>query len=729
MLSAMSVLLYGGLLALLGTRLPMVLGYEASVVQGVLGGLWVVVSAAQRQPAPGPERYSAASWIAQGLRWGGLHAALGVVVSLGWSAARGFCEPLWDLGWMLANPCVGLPLAGGIGGAVGWLLRTRRPVAWLAALGLLLSVWGLSVAKFYFTPCVFVLDPIAGFIAGPLYDTAPDLPRALAFRLWGAVAVVGLLLVGRRAIVARAFGRILAVLGVAISLWGGVDGPFLASRIQEELSGEVSKGSCRVRYDRRIPRDDAERVARQCAVELPEIERSWDLEPSLQVDVLLFFDGEQKGRLMGASRTLIAKPWRKEVYIQRAGFPHPVLRHELAHVVAGRFGRGPFRVAGSVGALWPDPGLIEGVAVDAAPKDENLDANEWSRAMLDAGLLPPLGDLFSLGFFGRNAGASYTAAGSFVGFVRETVGRNAVREWYGGAPLEQSTGQSLAALEKAWHSKLQSIELPEAARREAEARFNRPGPLQRRCPHAVDRCTRRAGEAAREGDQVGSLDWLNQAALLDPENMGITLARSRALAALERYEAARDAVSGVAGSKDGRSARAALEALGDAHVKLKDAGAAREAYDAARAMSVDEDDRRNLDTKLWLVQRPVGPDVDVVLGWMTSTEEDREAALLELGSLSERAETNPELRSLTAYLVGRRLLSKGASSEASDWLGRASPLPLAALERERQRLRLVLACASGDSPASHRALEAYTETAPAEARVRYWTAMLPVCEL
>ncbi len=101
---------------------------------------------------------------------------------------------------------------------------------------------------------------------------------------------------------------------------------------------------------------------------------------------------------MGAADTLIAKPWRHEVYVQLSAYPHPVLGHELAHVVAGSFGRGPFRIAGSAGGLWPDPGLIEGVAVAASPDDDELTDAQWAHAMLDLGSLPPMASVFSLGF-------------------------------------------------------------------------------------------------------------------------------------------------------------------------------------------------------------------------------------------------------------------------------------------------------------------------------------------
>jgi len=119
---------------------------------------------------------------------------------------------------------------------------------------------------------------------------------------------------------------------------------------------------------------------------------------------------------MGAADTLIAKPWRREVYVQLAAYPHPVLGHELAHVVAGSFGRGPFRIAGSLGGLWPDPGLIEGWRFAASPDDDELSDTQWVHAMLELGSVPPIRQVFSLGFLGVAASKSYTLAGSFVRF-------------------------------------------------------------------------------------------------------------------------------------------------------------------------------------------------------------------------------------------------------------------------------------------------------------------------
>ena len=80
----------------------------------------------------------------------------------------------------------------------------------------------------------------------------------------------------------------------------------------------------------------------------------------------MFRSADEKRALMGAADTNIAKPWRREIYLQDEAFPHPVLPHELAHIVAGNTGRGPLRVSGKLQGLYPDFALVEGTAVAAA---------------------------------------------------------------------------------------------------------------------------------------------------------------------------------------------------------------------------------------------------------------------------------------------------------------------------------------------------------------------------
>src|SRR5690606_11745554 len=118
------------------------------------------------------------------------------------------------------------------------------------------------------------------------------------------------------------------------------------------------------------------------------------------------------------------------------GFPHPVLAHAVAHVVAGNLAPWPFHVSGAAAGLWPNPGLIEGLAVALAwDAREGLTPHEWARAMLDLGLMPRLGDLLGLGFLQGNAGRAYTASGSFLRYLGDTRGAEVLRRTYAGGDV------------------------------------------------------------------------------------------------------------------------------------------------------------------------------------------------------------------------------------------------------------------------------------------------------
>src|SRR5262249_11952994 len=125
--------------------------------------------------------------------------------------------------------------------------------------------------------------------------------------------------------------------------------------------------------------------------------------PPGKLHSFLFSDAQQKARLIGAKNVEMAKPWRREIYLEHRPFPHSSLRHEIAHAVASAFGDPIFGVASQRVAgvpLLASPGLIEGLAVAAqGPSDfERLTPHEQVRAMQVMKLKPPLRELLSLQF-------------------------------------------------------------------------------------------------------------------------------------------------------------------------------------------------------------------------------------------------------------------------------------------------------------------------------------------
>src|SRR5262249_41453512 len=157
------------------------------------------------------------------------------------------------------------------------------------------------------------------------------------------------------------------------------------------------------------------------------------------VTVWEFPSADVKKALVGAGGTLYAKPWTREIFIQNLGFPAPVLHHEMAHVFAGTFGDRFFGM--SLAWRWHGPlpvpafsmGLIGGVAEaasSASDPGEDATIHEQARAMIEAGLAPPLAAVVGAGFSTLAGRRAYTMAGSFSAFLLATRGAERMRALY-----------------------------------------------------------------------------------------------------------------------------------------------------------------------------------------------------------------------------------------------------------------------------------------------------------
>jgi tetratricopeptide (TPR) repeat protein len=425
----------------------------------------------------------------------------------------------------------------------------------------------------------------------------------------------------------------------------------------------------------------------------------------------LFANAAQKGRLMGAVNTLIAKPWRSEIYLQQAGYPHPVLRHELAHVVAGGFGQGPFKVAGSYGGWLPDPGRIEGFAEAAAAReDSDFSITEWAAAMAQAGLLPPLEHVFDLSFLGQNASTAYTAAGAFVVWLRSQYGPGALTAWYRGTPLAELTrGKQLRDLEAEFRRDLAGVEISARLKVAAEARFSLPSIFGRRCPHAVDAAFGRAQTLMGALDVEGAEEVYREVLGLDPDHVGARLGlgtcafrRANAALAIDAYRAVADDERLALGNRLG-----AREAIADTEFLRGHTERARKLYSGLLTESASKDHQRTLEVKRLATEAPTSEQSALralLLGSFKSPPSWDTAAPL-LGAWRER----DPAEGLPSYLLARNLFNRFLFEESAQYLDEAlrRELSLDSVQREALRLRVIVGCARLERDAVHRSLARY----------------------
>ena len=706
-------------------------GYESALAGGLvlpsaaaIGSALVAARARRDEPSGAPQ--AAFDALGRGLAFGAVLAVLGAAIATLHGLRAGFCDA--PLGYELwaTGPGPGAALGGAWGAAAGLLgARFRRARLWSVLLALSGPLGGIAIGfvRFYTSPMVFGLDPFVGYFAGPLYDTVVDPgQRLFSYRIGSlasslAAAVLAwhlriderhhfrLVWRGRPGLAAA--GALALGVSLAITLGGARLGHWSTTRsIEESLGRWRTFGRCDVVYSAGVPQPDAERVARECAGHLPQVEAYLGARGPEHVKVFLFASDAEKGMYMGATRTYIAKPWRGEVYVQAAGFPHPTLGHELAHVVSGSFGTGPFRVAGPLGGLIPDPGRIEGIAVAASPgEDDDFTLLEWSKALLDLNLLPEMQSVFRLGFLAKASSTAYTVAGAFVSFLHDRYGAQAVREWYAGRAIERVTGgKSFAALDLEFRAELAKIRLRPELLAMARARFDRPSIFGRLCPRRVDRDLGIAEGRLGSGDIFGARQAFRELLDLERDNTRARLGLAQCdvregelAAAVKRYDAL---------AKDPRLSvlerAAALEARGDVQVMAEQPVGAVEAYAGVAKLDMDEDRQRTLEVKTLLAgSAPTAGMRALLIGEPRLGPSWDEAAPL-LGA--EAAAGDP----LSQYLLGRNLWLHGRPEAALEYLdaaldpeparprsGRVSWPPAQSIVRESLRLRVVISCYQG----------------------------------
>ncbi len=678
----MVILLLGGIgfLPLFGGP-----GYEASLAAGLVlpssAAVAVALEVSRRRVSPF-DAYG------RGVALGCCLAVVALVISVLHGLRAGFCDLAEGTTLFCLAPAVGSVVGGAWGAAAGLIAERvrgprRKTIAAIALAlagplaGALVSLW-----RFLASPMVFGFDPFFGYFSGPLYDTVIDATeRLITYRMGTLFSLIaggvffwhlrrnssGLALQsrGRPGIVfagALALAASLAHAGLGFRLghWSSVQ------TIETELERTLHGQRCDVFYSPNVLERDAELTMRDCDAHVAELEAWFETQGPPRITVFLFESEAQKGRLMGATGTLIAKPWRREIYIQALRYPHPVLRHELAHVVSGSFAPGPFRVAGPLGGWLPNPGRIEGAAVAAAPDDSELTLQEWARAMLELRILPPLSSIFRLTFLGENSSKAYTVAGAFISWLHETYGARVLRDWYGGGELQALTGKDLQSLEGEWHASLRVLPFPERALETARARFDRPAIFARKCPRVVDRLIADANGQLSRGDWRGAKDSFDKALALDGDHVGARLGLGTCAERAGDDAEARRRWAAVAEDKKLHEVlrMMGVEQEGDLDLVLGNLVDAQRQYDEVASALVDEDQLRTLEVKAHPGSEIARQAIASLLVGDPRLGRDFGEAAARIGRWSEAEPEN----GLPAYLLGRNFYNSGRYEEAEIWL-------------------------------------------------------------
>jgi hypothetical protein len=456
-----------------------------------------------------------------------------IAIPAGIAAVRGLWQPTCDWAFgieaYLAMPVATAALAAAVGHALGAVWGPRRFAGAALAQLPFVAVALAALWRFYSEPPVFSYNAVLGYFPGNLYDENIQLRLPLVWsRLedlaWVAAVVAAVafrLDVPRHRIgwrIARPAGRRLAALGVTLGCLAGaavlhVEAGRLgyapdADDIASVLDGRIETPHFVIHYAHTKEIDaEIELIARDHEFRYAQVVAQLGVAPAGKLTSFYFADRGQKARWFGAYGVEMAKPWRREIYLDHRGFPHPSLRHEIAHAVASAFGDPIFGVATRHG-VFINPGLVEGlaVAIDWPATYDRPTPHEAVRALQELGMDPSIERLLSLEFVSVSSARGYTTAGSFLRFLLDTYGAAKLRAVYrSGGDFEAAYGVPLATLEAAWRKMIRAIELPPASIEAQRERFRGGSVFSRPCPHAIATRRDHALRAYGAGDRTGAI--------------------------------------------------------------------------------------------------------------------------------------------------------------------------------------------------------------------------------
>ncbi|MCX6122589.1 MAG: hypothetical protein NTX44_13350 [Ignavibacteriales bacterium] len=400
-------------------------------------------------------------------------------------------------------------------------------------------------------PQVFAFNPIIGFFPGFTYDeTLQVTQRLLTYRLT-TLAAAGCFAAGsvwlwqifqnkkETSHAARSALPIVELIVIAVLAPVVVIVFTLSDRlgfsssedfIRQKLAGNYKTTHFEIIYSAgSIKRERIEQIGKLHEFYYDKLTHEMNLHSQERIVSFLYASPEQKGRLIGAVYTEIAKPWLRQTHINLSGF-ETSLKHEMVHVLATEFGWSPLKIA-------PNSGLIEGCAMAIGRTsmiEEPLD--RAAALVFAAGVHPNLESLFtSQGFLQANPSVSYTLAGSFCRFLIDSFGIDQFKQLYASGDFKNIYQRDLKSLLMTWHTSIKNIHLDNADSIKALYFFRRPSIFGKECARVIANLNTETRGDLNHHDFESALLSAEQSLRLSKTSEAVTL-KATALFEMRRFK-------------------------------------------------------------------------------------------------------------------------------------------------------------------------------------------------
>jgi hypothetical protein len=223
-----------------------------------------------------------------------------------------------------------------------------------------------------------------------------------------------------------------------------------------------------------------------------------NITPKQPIHIYLYPDTEKKYFWMGGRDTMFAKTWLHQIHIHGLEWPHPLLEHELVHALAAEFGDPIFRISTQYWIL-PNMGYVEGLAQALTGDSEFATLHQTAKRLRQLALAPSVESMLTgIALWKEAHHRAYNTLGSFIAYILEKFGPEAITLSYAHGDLATACGKPLTELIQGWEQYLETIPLDSTTAAWIDHHFQKPSIFVRLCPHEMARLERMAWNASPE---------------------------------------------------------------------------------------------------------------------------------------------------------------------------------------------------------------------------------------
>lgn len=381
-----------------------------------------------------------------------------------------------------------------------------------------------SLYLLYTEPPVFSYNHIYGLFPGPIYDRIILIDdRILTFRAaticWGIFFLLSLKLIHDYQFKYIGVGTIVlfVITATILSVYKFYESDLGIKYTRDYIQNSYFKDHYETEHFL-IYFPMGTKVSKN--IELIALDHEWQyseltdylkVKPKKKIVSYIYADEKARKKVIGAGDTTIANPIQSEIHLVYNYYPHPVLKHELTHVLSSEFGTRFLKIS-------PKVGLIEGLAVAADwNNSDGFNPDEWSLAMLKSDNLLDIQQIIGLGFWRAPAQMSYTLMGSFVSYLINTYGIEKFKNVYRNGEFDVYE-KDLITLIIEWKDYLNAIEIADYVPLMSKHKFSTPSIFDDRCPRRSSYLADTGISEFDRGNYYGAVNAFNEALKYNPSN-------------------------------------------------------------------------------------------------------------------------------------------------------------------------------------------------------------------